>query len=318
MEDNLQVFTVVSPGRADDIVAQAFGVSKNSARRLLETRQVFSREQSLRAGLYLDPGEVLFFQKAKRRLYRDDENPCALIYQDEQIIAVAKPPAMHSVRHSEDEELCVSDALRLHDSEIAGASPDDRESGLLQRLDFHTSGVMVAARNRESWTVMREIFQGENIRKEYIALVDGHLREDELVVDAPLRLKRNDNKVTVCCDDDDFCAGSGERVFSARSIITCLLRSTISGQNSSLVRVTGTSLRRHQVRAHLSSIGHTLIGDTLYGSTRSLTECAGSFLKRAGFLLHAAEVSFDNPFTGEHQKLEAASEEIRYIQNLLQ
>lgn len=159
---------------------------------------------------------------------------------------------------------------------------NQQEGGLCHRLDTETSGVMVAAKNSSAYAHIRAQFSGHTVKKLYIALIEGKLSTSPLKLVHFLGSRhRSSKKVSI------FKRG-GKRTSRAELDVTqgeYLLKNELS-----FVTVNLHTGFRHQIRAQLGGCGHPLVGDKLYGSTRSLPEK----LKRK-FLLHAFSLTLQHP-----------------------
>jgi 23S rRNA pseudouridine1911/1915/1917 synthase len=209
---------------------------------------------------------------------------------------VNKPAGVSSQSLSAGETGSVASALAARFPECATASADPREGGLGHRLDRDTTGVLLAARNPESWRKLREILGGGS-QKSYLAEVLGAPfapRESPFVwrgtdpgrwvVDAPIgRTGRRGARVNV---------GGGRQPLAAR---TELLVLEARGA-STLVEARLIRGRAHQVRAHLAHLGHPVMGDRIYGPEGSSPE---------GLRLHAWVVELQHPKTGGLLRIEA-------------
>ena len=159
----------------------------------------------------------------------------------------------------------------------------NREPGILHRLDTDTSGVMLAARDQETFDALRRQLQAGQIEKRYLARCQG-IVPAPIVIDTPIANDPRDRrKVRACIDPREI------KRLRAQAARTELLVST-PAEHGSLVEVRADNARRHQIRVHLASIGHPLLGDTLYG---------GLTLENLDrHLLHAASITFTDPSTG--------------------
>jgi 23S rRNA pseudouridine1911/1915/1917 synthase len=221
-----------------------------------------------------------------------EEPPLTVLYEDSELVAVAKPAGVPSQPLRAGERGTVATALALRYPECAQASPDPREGGLAHRLDTGTSGVLVAARHRAAWERLRLSLSGPDCEKVYLAEVVGtpsyeslpfvEATDGKLVVSAPIgRTGRRGGRVKLA---------GGRQPLGARTEVEVVERR----QDTTLVRARLGKGRAHQVRVHLAHLGSPVVGDDVYGRGGS------------GLHLHALSVSFRHPSTGEIIRIEAA------------
>lgn len=211
------------------------------------------------------------------------------LYQDEYIFALNKPAGIHSVGLRSGGGPSLSDLLLAENPKLAVASPQELDAGLVQRLDFDTSGIILGAKTREMWEHLHTaIIKGDFIKR-YIALVDGKLTQSKTItsyIGSPYR--------------------GAKKMRSYREQPTGKVRALLGTSevnpyknvfeyNMSFVEVSASPARRHQVRVHAAALGHPLTGDSLYGSVETLPE---AFQKTPRvFFLHAHTVQGLHPQT---------------------
>lgn len=188
----------------------------------------------------------------------DTGAPIDVRFENERFVVVEKPPGMPSHPLGPLERGTVANALVARYPEMRGVGYRAREAGLLHRLDTDTSGLILAARSPDAFRALRDALRAGAIEKRYLARCEGMVPAP-CVIDTPIASDPRDRrKVRVCRS-----AREAERL-GARPARTDVLDSTAAA-GGSLVEVRANHARRHQVRAHLASIGHPLVGDTLYG-----------------------------------------------------
>ncbi len=211
-------------------------------------------------------------------------NTPELIYQDADLIVVSKPAGMpvHEAKHSTDYSLCdwllerfpeIKDVGDIRANENVPYRP-----GIVHRLDKQTSGVMVVARNQESFIRLKEIFKSRAIEKIYTALVCGRLKENTGTIASPIgRIVTTPTKMGIP-------SGRGKlRLVKDASTEYKVLKKF---ENTALLEIHPKTGRMHQIRVHLASIGHPVAGDTVYGGKNVC-------LKELGrYFLHASSLSF--------------------------
>ncbi len=207
------------------------------------------------------------------------ELPLDVLHVDPRLVAVCKPagPPSHPLRAGETGT--VANALVARFPECAGLGRDPREAGLVHRLDRGTSGVLVAARDADTWQALRRAFSDGDVDKHYLALAAGAVADGSC--DAPLR----------AAGQRAALARPGER--GSLPALTSW-RAIATGPGVTLLAVAAATGRMHQVRAHLASRGAPLVGDPLYGGPTELI-LGGERLAIPLPFLHADRLTIPGP-----------------------
>jgi len=234
-----------------------------------------------------------------------EDIPLRIVYEDDDLSVIDKPAGMtvHAGAGTAEGGTLVN-AL-LHRYRSLSSVGGDKRPGIVHRLDKQTSGLIVIARNDATHAQLAEMFAQRQMRKTYIALVHGHLKQDRGTVDAPIArdLLRRTRMTT-------------KRQMGARSAIshyTVLRRIHSRFGAFTLVSVRIETGRTHQIRVHLASIGHPVVGDTLYGAparlvvipSRKATDPEPERLSLGRNFLHAAELEFAHPRTEKAMQLKS-------------
>ncbi|NNE20550.1 MAG: RluA family pseudouridine synthase, partial [Myxococcales bacterium] len=181
-----------------------------------------------------------------------------VLLETDSYVVVDKPAGVPSHPLRAGELGTLAGALVARYPEMRGVGYRKREPGILHRLDTGTSGVMLAARDQQTFDELRRMLQAGEIEKRYLARCVGVVPAP-LVIDTPIATDPRDRrKVRVCTDPREV------KRLGAQSASTEVLSST-PAENGSLVELRANNARRHQIRVHLASIGHPLLGDPLYG-----------------------------------------------------
>lgn len=207
--------------------------------------------------------------------------PVPVRYDDEHVAVVVKPAGLvvHAGSGTRG-SITLVDTLRAMGLPLAPAD-DPSRPGIVHRLDRGTSGLLVVAKTAEAREALVATFKRHDIERRYWALVDGVPDPASATIDAPIgRSNSNRTKFTV--------AGGGRRAVTHYDVIEAFGRAAVLS-----VRLeTG---RTHQVRVHLSAVGHPVAGDRTYGASSALRD----ELELDRPALHATRLGFDHPVTGE-------------------
>lgn len=211
-----------------------------------------------------------------------------VLYEDAALVAVDKPAGMPSHALRAEETDTAANFLLAQYAELAAVGPTEREAGLVHRLDTDTSGVLLAARSAAAYRVMRRQFSAHQVRKEYVAVVHGDVTAAGTVCNSIAHDRHNRRKMRVCRDT----------VPGSRAALTRYQPLNRLGAYTVLALEIPTGVM-HQIRVHLASLGHPIVGDHLYGGER----CAGDPPQH---WLHAAHLTVMHPLTGRPLTVECA------------
>lgn len=188
----------------------------------------------------------------------DADMALEILLETDGYVVVDKPAGVPSHPLKEGELGTLAGALLARYPEMRGVGYSNREPGILHRLDTDTSGLMIAARDQETFDELRRMLQAGEIEKRYLARCTGIVPAPILIDAAIANDPRDRRKVRVCTDPREI------KRLGALAARTEILSSTPAEQGS-LIEVRANNARRHQIRVHLASIGHPLLGDSLYG-----------------------------------------------------
>ena len=226
-----------------------------------------------------------------------------VIYEDKNFLAVNKHAGLlvHAARISADKKQRTTDkeptlvdwlVERYPEIKNVGDDPALRP-GIVHRLDKDTSGIMVVARTRESFEYLKSLFQTRQIHKTYLALVFGAVKEKSGIIEKPIGIKNGTLKRSVRSEK------MGKEAITQYKLVTTY--HTLPTTYLSLLEVEPKTGRTHQIRVHLASIGHPIVGDRLYGTKESRVK---SQAMGARLMLHALSLEFTT-VEGRRVKLEA-------------
>jgi 23S rRNA pseudouridine1911/1915/1917 synthase len=180
--------------------------------------------------------------------------------------------------------------------------------GIVHRLDKGTSGVMVVAKTQAAFEKLKSLFQSHEMKKTYMALVSGIPKEEKGIIDRPIGIKNGTLKRSVHATTMVKTAVTEYEVKTKYQVPNAKFK-----EEYALLEVRPKTGRTHQIRVHLASIGHSIVGDPLYGS-----RSASVMLRAPRLMLHAKSIEFTDG-TGNRFSFEAALPEdfVKVIHSLV-
>jgi 23S rRNA pseudouridine1911/1915/1917 synthase len=272
-----------TPGRLDAVLASLAGIPRADVQRAIGRGAVRVDGTARPKSFKLAGGERIEADFESDDTLEPEPGGVPVRYEDDHLVVVAKPAGVvtHPTKWRRSGTL-VNRLLGM-DMPLSSLGGEDRP-GIVHRLDAGTSGLMIVAKTDQAHEALVLMMAAREVSRTYLALVRGSPAHDAFAVEAPLTRTRA--RVAVR-------AGTGVEAATDFEV-----RERFDG--CALVVARPRTGRTHQIRVHLSSIGHPVIGDRAYGGT-------GEVAKRLGLdrqFLHAWRLAFDHPVTGERIELE--------------
>jgi 23S rRNA pseudouridine1911/1915/1917 synthase len=185
-----------------------------------------------------------------------------IIHEDAELLAINKPAGLvcHPTKNGPMSSLI--SRVRLH-------LGDQAHPHLVNRLDRETSGVMLVAKTDTAARELRQLWESREVEKEYLAIVHGHVGEDRGMIDAALGRDEGSRVAIKDCVRADGLPSQTE-FFVERKFFKRDARAENQPSAFSLLRVQPRTGRKHQIRIHLAHLGHTIVGDKIYGGDEDL------------------------------------------------
>lgn len=269
------------PGRLDVVVAALTGFPRADVQRAIAGGRVLVDGERRPKSYRLTGGERIEADMSGPSELEGEEDGIPVRYEDDHLLIVAKPAGM--VTHPTPSRRTGTLVNRLLGMGVPLSGSGDRP-GIVHRLDAGTSGLLVVTKDEETQAAMRQLLAARKVRRDYLALVRGTVQHDAFAVEAPLG--RRGARVTV------------QRATGVEASTDFSVRERVSGATLLVARPrTG---RTHQIRVHLSALGHPILGDRTYRG-------GGDDATRLGLtrpFLHAWRLAFDHPVTAERIEVE--------------
>lgn len=234
-----------------------------------------------------------------------EEISFGVVFEDRWLLIVNKPAGLIVHPTGQNPSGTLTNAVQYYLDQNTDF-PGQAKPGVVHRLDRDTSGVVALAKDHLSHRLLSIQFQRERISKSYLALVDGVLKDDTGTIDLPIGRARSGASALMSCQADAIDAKPSKTSYE---VIERFSRHT-------LIKAKPRTGRLHQIRVHLSTIGHPVVGDDFYGALGELKpervrpvpggpaiEPISPYISRQA--LHAAELSFAHPMTSEWQTFSA-------------
>jgi 23S rRNA pseudouridine1911/1915/1917 synthase len=284
-------------------------VSRARVQQLIEKGDVLVNEQPAKASLRLRGDERIVVTEPVappplRAL--PEEIPLDIVYEDDDLAIVNKPAGMMVHAGAGATEAArnrgtLVNALLHHFQTLSGVGGELRP-GIVHRLDRGTSGLMVVAKNDEAHRRLARQFSGREVHKTYVALVHGWPKKDRGTIQSPIsRDEQRRTRMTT--------RRSGGREAVTHYVVTRKIDSPYG--KFALVELRIETGRTHQIRVHMSSLGHPVVGDTVYGAPQEIRTESGK-RRAAGSpatialgrnFLHSAKLELVHPRTGQRLSL---------------
>jgi 23S rRNA pseudouridine1911/1915/1917 synthase len=247
--------------RIDKFLAQEFfSLSRGEIIKNIKEGKILVNEEEIKPSYHLKENDEIKSDISFKRkgIVPNNKIKLNIVYSDDNIIVVNKPAGIQVHPDSNEKENTLVNALLSKFPEIENVHDETLGAylrpGVVHRLDKDTSGLIVFARNKKTFDELREMFQERKINKKYVAIVYGQLKDKKGIITRPIARAGNYKKQTV--------AGRKTKT-KIRGAVT-EYKQLKRFNNYSLVEAHPLTGRMHQIRIHLFSIGHPIVGDKLY------------------------------------------------------
>jgi 23S rRNA pseudouridine1911/1915/1917 synthase len=306
--------TITVPDDSDGLRLDRFLVSlipeqsRSQIQRLIKEGHVRVGGREAKANQPVKSGQEIFVDAPSPvdPVPQPEALPLPILYQDHDLIVIDKPAGMVVHPAAGHASGTLVNALLHHVDDLSGIGGEKRP-GIVHRLDRGTSGLMVVAKHDSAHEELARQFAAREVEKEYIGLVWGEVMAGRRIDAAIGRDPSNRKKMS---------STTSKRMRRSREAVTRIVRAEHFGRTLTLANVAIHTGRTHQIRVHLSAIGHPIVGDALYGGLhrrvpgdlRAVTHLDRPFL-------HAARLVFTHP--EDERRMEFTSELPADLQRVL-
>ena len=286
---NLREFLVTraeAGQRLDAYLARVSGLSRARIQRLIVAGHVLVEGHPQKSHHRVSASERIHLRipPATPLSLAPEAIPLDILSEDDDLLVVNKPAGM--VVHPGAGRITgtLVHALLAHCKSLPGIGGVERP-GIVHRLDRETSGVLVVAKTEVAHQALSRQFKGRLVKKRYLALVHGEVRQDSGRIEAAIGRREHDRKRMGVRQEGGREARTAYRIVRRLSAMTLLELDLETG-------------RTHQIRVHLSHINHPVVGDQMYGGRRERRRAASGLLRADRQMLHAWRLGFHHPRTG--------------------
>ena len=262
-------------------------LSRTMIQKLIQEKNIKVNGKIVKASYKVVSGDEIEMEipEPKEINLKPQNIPLDVIYEDNDIIVINKPKGMvvHPANGNPDGTV-VNAVMALCKDSLSGIGGEVRP-GIVHRLDKNTSGIMIIAKNDKAHINLSEQLKNHEVKKTYIALVRGIINENEATINMPISRSKNDRKKMAVNRD-------------GKNAITHFKVLGRYKNKYTLLKVNIETGRTHQIRVHLSHIGHPVIGDDVYSNGKNEWGISGQ-------CLHAWKIEFKHPITKKKMELEA-------------
>ena len=291
MSEHIEITAEESGERIDALLARLVPeLTRSAAQRLLEEGLVTLGGVPVKKNRRTEPGEVYAALLPEPELPEPEPQdiPLDIVYEDADVVVVNKPRGMvvHPAPGHPDGTLV--NALLCHLDGLSGIGGELRP-GIVHRIDKDTSGLLLVAKNDKSHVCLSQQIGAHTVERAYLAIVQGAMKAEEGDIDRPIARHPSDRKRMAIVP-------GGREAFTHWRVLEPL-------RGATYIEARLKTGRTHQIRVHMASIGHPVLGDPVYGPKKPPYPVEG------GQLLHAYKIGFVHPSTGEWMCFTAEPEE---------
>ena len=280
--------------RLDSYLSNVLDISRSKVSKMIKDGNVLVNGNKCKASDSVDDGDKIAYKIIDEEIKVEAEDiPLDIVYEDDDVIVVNKPNGMVVHPAVGNKSGTLVNALMHHSKNLSSINGEFRP-GIVHRIDAYTTGLLMVAKNDKVHEELSRQLQDKTTTRKYVALVWGVIPNDTGVIDAPIMRDKSDRKKMAVGTINSKDAVTHFKVLERFN-------------NATLIELKLETGRTHQIRVHLSYIGHPVVNDPVYGRRKLIDE--------TGQCLHAKTLGFIHPTT--HKYMEFDSELPTCFTNIL-
>lgn len=297
--NSVKEIEVIEEGiRLDAYIASSVeNLSRSMVQKLIKCGKVLVNNKVEKESYKVQLGDKILVEipEPEESSLKKQNIPLDIIYEDNDILVVNKPKGMVVHPGNGNPDGTLANAILAHCEESLSGIGGEIRPGIVHRIDKDTSGLLVIAKNDKAHINLSEQIKNREVKKIYVALVKGVVPENEATINMPIGRSTKDRK-KMAVDREGKEAVTHFKVLKRYNKYT-------------FIQVKIDTGRTHQIRVHMSHIGYPVVGDTVYSNGKNDFGVEGQ-------MLHAKELEFKHPITGENMHFEAPLPE--YFEEVLE
>lgn len=267
--------------RLDNYLAEVMEVSRSQVTKMIKAKEVLVNDKVVKPGFMLKENDVIVVNHVDEEGVKPEKMDLDIVYEDDDVIVVNKANGVVVHPGAGNHSGTLVNGLLYH-TKLSDVNGDERP-GIVHRIDAYTTGLLMVAKNNKAHEILAEELALKKTYRKYIALVWGVITSDSGEVDAPIGRSKNDRKKMAVRAD-------GKEAITHFNVLKRFDKAT-------LIELRLETGRTHQIRVHMDYIGHPVVNDPVYGNRKLFDD--------SGQCLHAKELGFVHPRTGEYMQFDS-------------
>ena len=267
--------------RLDNFLTDVLDVSRSQVTKMIKAKEVLVNGKSVKPGFMLKENDVVIVNHVDEDGIKPEKMALDIVYEDDDVIVVNKANGVVVHPGAGNHSGTLVNGLLYHTklSDING----EVRPGIVHRIDAYTTGLLMVAKNNKAHEILAEELAEKKTYRKYVALVWGVIESDSGEIDAPIGRSKNDRKKMAIRAD-------GKEAITHFKVLKRYEKAT-------LIELKLETGRTHQIRVHMNYIGHPVVNDPVYGNRKLFDD--------TGQCLHAKELGFVHPTTGEYMQFDS-------------